>query len=136
MQTDEPRAEAVRIDARGIAEPGSVARVDLTTGAVTDITVGRHPTALAWDESNAKLYVAAGNSDSVTIVDTRRNTVAGSIAIAPFRERKIGLAPTALALSPDHATLYVTLGGVNALAVYDVRGAPRLKGLVPPSSEK
>jgi hypothetical protein len=43
MQTDEPRAEAVRIDARGIAEPGSVARVDLATGAVTDITVGRHP---------------------------------------------------------------------------------------------
>jgi len=133
MQTDEPRAEAVRIDARGIAEPGSVARVDLATGAVTDITVGRHPTALAWDESSAKLYVAAGNSDSITIVDTRRNTVAGNIAIAPFRDRKPGLAPTALALSPDNATLYVTLGGVNAVAVYDVGATPTLKGLVPTS---
>jgi DNA-binding beta-propeller fold protein YncE len=133
MQTDEPRAEAVRIDARGIAEPGSVARVDLATGAVTDITVGRHPTALAWDESGAKLYVAAGNSDSITIVDSRRNAVTGSIAIAPFRERRIGLAPTALALSPDRATLYVTLGGVNALGVYDLRPTPHLKGLVPTS---
>ena len=50
-----------------------------------------------------KLYVAAGNSDSVTIVDTRSNAVVDNIAIAPFRERKTGLAPTALALSPDHA---------------------------------
>jgi len=132
-QCCDARSEAVRIDARGIAEAGSVARVDLTTDAVIDIPVGRHPTALAWDEANAKLYVAAGNSDSIAIVDTRSNKVVDNVAIAPFRERKIGLAPTALALSPDQATLYVALGGVNAVAVYDVRGAPRLKGLVPTS---
>src|SRR4029077_4353392 len=70
-QCCDARSEAVRIDPRGIAEPGSVARVDLASGAVTDITVGRHPTALAWDEANAKLYVAAGNSDSIAVVDTR-----------------------------------------------------------------
>jgi YVTN family beta-propeller protein len=132
-QCCDPRSEAVRIDPRGIAEPGSVTRVDLASGAVTDITVGRHPTALAWNEANAKLYVAAGNSDSIAVVDTHSNTVVDNVAIAPFRERKIGLAPTALALSADHGTLYVALGGVNAVAVYDVRGAPRLKGLVPTS---
>ncbi|HEY2164193.1 MAG TPA: hypothetical protein VGH04_09395, partial [Gemmatimonadaceae bacterium] len=74
-QCCDARSEAVRIDARGIAEAGSVARVDLTSDSVIDIPVGRHPTALAWDEANAKLYVAAGNSDSITIVDTRSNTV-------------------------------------------------------------
>ncbi len=132
-QCCDARSEAVRIDERGIAEPGSVARVNLSNDSVIDIPVGRHPTALAWDEANAKLYVAAGNSDSVAIVDTRSNTVVDNIAIAPFREPKIGLAPTALALSPDKSTLYATLGGVNAVAVYDVRGAPRLKGLVPTS---
>jgi YVTN family beta-propeller protein len=135
MQCCDPSAEAVRVDARGIAEPGSVSRVDLTTGAVArDITVGRHPTALAWDEAGARLYVAAGNSDSVTIIDTKSNTVAGHIPIAPFRERKVGLAPTALALSHDQRTLYVALGGVNAVAAYDVSrtaAAPALKGLIP-----
>jgi DNA-binding beta-propeller fold protein YncE len=134
MQCCDPRAEAVRIDARGIAEAGSVSRVDLATGKVArDITVGRHPTALAWDESGARLYVAAGNSDSIAIIDTKSDVVTGHIAIAPFRERKIGLAPTALALSPDQQTLYVTLGGINAVAVCDVsRGAtPTLKGLIP-----
>jgi YVTN family beta-propeller protein len=133
MQCCDARAEAVRVDPRGIALPGSVSRVDLVTGAVTqEIAVGRHPTALVWDEPGARLYVAAGNSDSVTIIDTRTNTVSARLAIAPFRERKIGLAPTALALSPDRKTLYVALGGVNAVAVYAVGGAkPSLQGLIP-----
>jgi YVTN family beta-propeller protein len=136
-QCCDPRAEAVRVDGRGLAEAGSVSLVDLTKGEVVrDITVARHPTALAWDESGGRLYVADGNSDSVSVIDTEANTVSGHIAIAPFRERNTGLAPTALALSPDHRTLYVTLGGVNAVAVYDigVPGAtPVLEGLIPTS---
>ncbi len=51
LQCCDPRAEAVRVDARGIAAPGSVSRVDLLTGMVTcTIMVGRHPTAIAWNE--------------------------------------------------------------------------------------
>ena len=130
-----PRAEPVRIDTRGIALAGSVSRIDLATGAVTrDIAVGRHPTALAWDEAGGRLYVAAGNSDSVNIIGTNADSVIGHIAIAPFRERKTGLAPTALALAPDRRTLYVALGGVNAVAIYDVTPNlpwPTLKGLIP-----
>ena len=136
-QCCDPRAEAVRVDGRGLAESGSVSVVDLTKGQVSrDILVGRHPTALAWDEPGGRLYVADGNSDSVSVIDTETNTVSEHIAIAPFRDRNTGLAPTALALSPDHRTLYVTLGGVNAVAVYDigVPGAtPVLEGLIPTS---
>ena len=130
------RGEPVRVDAHGLAERGSVSRVDLVTGTVTrDIVVGRHPTALAWDETGNRLYVADGNSDTVTVIDTRTNAVATQIPLAIFRPRVSGLAPTALALSPDHATLYVTLGGVNAVAVYDVapRHRPTLRGLIPTS---
>ncbi|HEU4787717.1 MAG TPA: hypothetical protein VFS57_09920, partial [Gemmatimonadaceae bacterium] len=109
-QCCDPRAEAVRVDGRGIAQPGSVSRIDLATGdVVRDIAVARHPTALVWDEPGARLYVADGNSDSVSVIDTRTNSVSTHIAIAPFRERNGGLAPTALALSPDHRTLYVAL---------------------------
>jgi DNA-binding beta-propeller fold protein YncE len=131
------RAEAVKTDARGIASPGTVTRVDVAAGRVTStIPVGRHATALAWDEPRGRLYVAAGNGDAVSVIDTRSNTVTGTLAIAPFRERKIGLSPTALALSPDARTLYVALGGANAVAVYDVSttagtAGSRLLGMIP-----
>jgi len=137
-QCCDPRAERVRIDARGIAAEGTVTRVDVSAGRVTHtIAVGRHPTALAWDEPNARLYVAGGNADAVSVIDTRSSSVIATLPVAPFRERNIGLAPTALALAPDGATLYVALGGANAVAVYDVRGvrsttpAWRLLGLIP-----
>lgn len=129
-----PRGESVRVDARGIAERGSVMRVDLVAGRVTDsIQVGRHPTAIAWDTLNARLYVANGNDDAISVIDTRGNRLSGTIMIAPFRERQIGAQPTALALAPDGRTLYVALGGLNAVAVYDVSRPPlaKLEGLVP-----
>lgn len=131
-------AEPVRVDAKGIAREGSVVRVDLVAGRVTDsVVVGRHPGAMAWDESRYRLYVPNGNSDSVSVVDTRARRRLATFAIAPFRERKVGLAPTAVALSPDGNTLYVTLGGINAVAMYDVSrigntgGAPTMRGLIP-----
>ncbi|MFN2571151.1 MAG: bifunctional YncE family protein/alkaline phosphatase family protein [Gemmatimonadales bacterium] len=130
-QCCDPFAELVRVDARGIAQPGSVTKIDLVAGAVTRvISVGRHPTGIAWDERSARLYVANSNSDTVSVIDTRRDSVIGAIAIAPFRERKIGFAPTAVALSPDAATLYVTIGGINAVALYALPGG-RFRGLIP-----
>src|SRR6266704_2453938 len=130
-QCCDPFAELVRVDPRGISQPGSVTRVDLVAGAVTKvIPVGRHPTGIAWDERGGRLYVANGNSDAVSIIDTHRDAVVGTIAIAPFRETRIGLAPTAVALSPDATTLFVTLGGANAVAAYGLPGG-QLKGLVP-----
>lgn len=130
-QCCDPFAELVRVDPRGIAQPGSVTRVDLVTGMVAKvITVGRHPTGIAWDEHGARLYVANGNSDVVSIIDTHQDAVVGTIAMAPFQERNIGLAPTAVALSPDAATLFVTLGGANAVAVYGLPGG-QLRGLIP-----
>jgi YVTN family beta-propeller protein len=137
-QCCDPSAERVRTDARGIAGPGTVSRVDVVAGRVTHtITVGRHATALAWDETRARLYVAGGNADAVSVIDTRTNAVVATLGVTPFRERKTGLAPTALALSPDRRTLYVALGGANAVAVYDVANATaaspgwRLLGLIP-----
>ncbi|MEO8623288.1 MAG: alkaline phosphatase family protein, partial [bacterium] len=132
-QCCDARSEAVRVDARGIAEAGTVSRIDLVKGVVDkDIGVGRHPTALVWDERGNRLYVADGNSDSVSVIDTRAGALATRFAIAPFRERQIGLAPTALALSPDTHTLFVALGGANAVAMYDVSATrAQFVGLIP-----
>ena len=133
-QCCDPRAERVRIDARGIAERGSVSRVDLVGGKVVKvIPVGLHPSGIAWDERSSRLYVANGNSDDVSVIDTRSDSVVATIAIAPFRLDRVGLAPTAVALSPDGSTLFIALGGANAIAMYDVAAgrAARLTGLIP-----
>ena len=129
QQCCHPRGERVRVDARGIAAPGTVVRVDIVAGRVTDsIAVGRHPTGMVWDTARGRLYVADGNDDSVSVIDTHTNRLVGSIAIVPFRERGIGAAPTAVALSPDARTLYVALGGLNAVAVYDVSSSDASHG--------
>ena len=123
--------DQVVVDARGVASTGTVTRIDLGTLAATNtIGVGLHPTAIVWDEPGERLYVANGNSDSVSVIDTRRMAVAQTFAIAPFAVKAAGIAPTALALSKDRATLYAACGGINAIAVLDARtGAVR--GLIP-----
>ncbi len=134
-QCCEARAGKVRVDARGIAEPGAVVKIDLLTGDVGKrITVGRHPTGIVWDELHSRAFVADGNSDEVSVLDTSRDSLIGAIAVTPFRTRAPGLAPTALALSADGTTLYVALGGVNAVAIYSLqpRGAgATFRGMLP-----
>jgi len=135
-QCCDPRIENVRVDARGIAAHGSVVQVDLVTQTiVATIETGLHSSGVAWDQARQLLYVANGNSDDVTIIDTRAARHAGTLAVAPFHERKIGLAPTAVALSPDGRTLFVALGGLNAVAMYDVTAGTavgaKLLGLIP-----
>lgn len=134
MQCCDARSEAVRVDKNGVALPGTVSKVDLASGTVVrDIAVGRHPTSIVWNESADRLYVAEGNSDSISVIDTKTDSVLSRFAVAPFASRQVGLAPTALALAPDGNTLYVALGGANAVAVYDVAADAKLRGLIPTS---
>jgi YVTN family beta-propeller protein len=109
--------DRVVIDDRGIAASGTVTKIDLTNlSAVKQIVVELHPSALVWDEPRQRLYVANGNSDSVSVVDTRTDAVVKTIAVRPFGTTK-GVAPTALALTNDGAKLFVACGGINAVAV-------------------
>jgi YVTN family beta-propeller protein len=127
------REEKIVVDARGIASTGAVVRVDLQAGKVThSIATGLHPTALAWNEKAQRLYVANGNSESVSVIDTESNRVLRSIEIQPFSEKVRGIAPTAVALTPDGKTLLVACGGINAIAVIDT-GSGSVRGLIPTS---
>ncbi len=124
-------ADRVVVDARGIASTGTVSRVDLATMQVTNtIETGLHPTALAWDEPRARLYVANSNSDTVTVIDTQTNRVAHTFPIAPFARKAEGVAPNALAVSADGKTLYVACGGINAVAVMRAEDG-QIEGLIP-----
>jgi YVTN family beta-propeller protein len=123
--------EKIVVDTRGIAATGTVTRADLKTGETRTIPVGLHPTALALDEPRGRLYVANGNSDSISVVDTASGQVVRTIPIQPFAAAVRGIAPTALQVSADGATLYVACGGINAVAVLDIAGSGRIRGLIP-----
>ncbi len=116
----------------GGAATGAVSAVNLATRAtVQTIMVGLHPTALTLRDGT--LFVANTDGDSVSVVDTARNTVVKTIAIQPFPDAPFGSSPTALALLPD-GRLVVSLAANNALAVYTYRGATRpvrVDGLLP-----
>ncbi|MSU48497.1 MAG: hypothetical protein EXS37_05285 [Opitutus sp.] len=125
------KADPVVIDARGIAATGTLTKIDLSTlQAVAQIAVELQPVALVWDEPRHRLYVANGNSDSVSVVDTRTDKVTQTFVLRPFGAMARGVAPTALALSADGATLFVACGGINAVAV--VRAVDGVtQGLIP-----
>jgi YVTN family beta-propeller protein len=124
-------ADQVAIDARGIASSGTVSRIDLASGRVTDeINVGLHPTSLAWDKENNRLYVANGNSDSVSVIDTKSRSLIATWSIQPFTQNVKGTAPTALVLSPDGRHLYAACGGINAVAELDT-STGAVEGMIP-----
>ncbi len=124
-------ADKVVIDARGIASTGTVTKIDLAAlQPVAQIAVELQPVAAAWDEAHARLYVANGNSDSVSVIDTRNDKVVQTFALRPFGANTHGVAPTSLTVSADGATLFVACGGINAVAV--VRTADGItQGLIP-----
>lgn len=127
----DPTADLVRIDARGVAEPGTISVVDLTRGAiVATVGVGRHPTALALDTVAGRLYVANANDDSISVIDTATRTVVSTIPLQPFSTRIDGIAPTAIAIDRARNRLLIACGGINAVAVYDLT-AGRIAGLIP-----
>jgi YVTN family beta-propeller protein len=112
---------AVYIDhTTGASLLGSVSVIDTKSGAaLKDIQTGLHPNAIIADKSKKFVYVANGNSDDVTIINTNNDNVIDSVSvkIAPGLKTLIGDSPNALALGDADTTLYVANGMDNALAV-------------------
>jgi YVTN family beta-propeller protein len=123
--------DPVVIDDRGIASTGTVTKIDLTTlQPVKQIAVELHPMAVMWDEARERLYVANGNSDSVSVIDTRTDALTKTIAMRPFGGQVRGVAPTALAITSDGSKLFVACGGINAVAVVRT-GDGAIEGMIP-----
>ena len=113
------------IDPRtGAMSQGSVSVIDVAQGrADTELRVGLHPNAVLSSPDGRVLYVANGNSDYVSVIDTRTRQVTDSISVGLFGRDNpyIGSTPNALALDPAGTTLYVANGLDNALAVVSLR---------------
>ena len=105
----------------------SVAVVDAihSEKPVTFIPVGRHPTAMVFNNARTRLYVANSDGDSVSVIDTSLDRVVETISVRLSEKSLLGASPEGLALSADGATLYVANARSNAVAVVALGPAAR-----------
>jgi YVTN family beta-propeller protein len=124
----------VRVDpVRHIASEGSVSVVDLEAGRVVmEALVELHPCSLAMSPDGSRLYVANAASDSISVLDTRTDTVTRTISVRWQPRDYFGATPNALAMAPDGKTLYAAHGTQNAIAAVGLDlPEPKLRGLIP-----
>jgi YVTN family beta-propeller protein len=99
----------------------SVVDVSHDVPTVSDtIAVGTHPNAAVLDASGRRLFVANGDSDDVSVVDTATSTVTRTLDVGPGAGARVGSNPLGLAVSPNQRSLFVSNSGNNAVAVVDL----------------
>jgi YVTN family beta-propeller protein len=119
-KTEKSSGTPTLVDERSVASSGTVSHVDLRQGKeLAQVEVGLHPCDLALDAARGLLYVANANSDTVSVIDTKSNTIVRAIDIKPGASLPFGSAPNAIALGKDGRRLYVANGGNNAVAVVE-----------------
>ncbi|WP_404868220.1 alkaline phosphatase family protein [Kitasatospora griseola] len=100
---------------------GTVSVIDLAdpSAAPGSIDVGLHPTAVY--AKNGAVFVTNTATNTVSVIDSKRDKVVQTIATQPWSEASIGYEPNAVTLTDD-GRLLVTLGRANAIAVYRYAG--------------
>ena len=127
------RGTTVRVDpVRFIANEGSVSVIDLKSGKVKEILVGIHASALALTPNRRYLCVANAGSDTVSVIDTRKDVIVETISLRWHANDIFGASPNALAFDSGGNVLYVCNGSQNAVAVVSFKpGKSKLLGLIP-----
>lgn len=131
------RGTVVRVDpVRHIASEGSVSVIDLEQGAVTvELLTGLHASGLAVSPSGRTVVCCNAGSDTISLINTRRDEVVGKVWLRASPSDLLGAAPNAAAFDRTGELLYVANGSQNAIAVveFDEREPEdcRLEGLFP-----
>jgi YVTN family beta-propeller protein len=99
---------------------------------VSKIPVGEHPNQMVLHK-DGRLFVACANSNTVSVIDSRRGIVEETIFTALFPKSPEGSTPDAVALTPDGKTLFVANADNNCVAVIDVetRRQSGVRGFIP-----
>lgn len=139
----------VRVDNRYIADEGSVSVIDLGHNAAneqnctndcdaddlsekSEILTGLHACALALSPNGRYLVVANAGSDTLTVIDTRYDTIVETICARQDPSDLFGAQPDALAFDWSGKRLFVCNGTQNAVAVFQFKpGESKLTGLIP-----
>ena len=112
--------EKAQVNRFGAVSSGTVSVMDPKTGKILHtIKTGLHPNKVVKSPDGRFVYVANGNSDNVTVIDTKTDQVAETISVRLNREKNpyFGDSPDGLAISADGNRLYVANGMDNAVAV-------------------
>ena len=134
------RGTVVRVDAeKHLASEGSVTVIPLATTTApptrsTEILTGLHASALAVSPNGRYVVCANAAADTLSVIDTRADTVVETIWVKPKPSDLFGASPNALAFDPSGRRLYVANGTQNAIAVVRFDPADReskLEGLFP-----
>jgi YVTN family beta-propeller protein len=137
-----PWGKAYIDPATGAMSHGSVSVIDLSTKKIVkEISVGLHPNAIITSPDKKYIFVANGNSDYISIINTKNDEVADSVFVGLFNSGNgfIGSTPNALAIDTTGTTLYVANGLDNAIAVValtmntsgSANGKNQVKGYIP-----
>ena len=124
----------VRVDpVRHIASEGSVSVIHLSQDtSESQIPVGLHSSAMVLSPNGRYVVVANAGSDTLSVIDTRTDTVVETIWVKPSPADLFGASPNALVFNPKGDMLYVANGTQNAIAVVRFRpGSSKLMGLIP-----
>lgn len=145
------RGTFVRVDNRYIADEGSVSIIDLGNNSAahrqssttnngdiqelpekSEILTGLHACALALSPNGHYLVVANAGSDTVSVIDTRYDTIVETICARQDPSDLFGAQPNALAFDWSGKKLFVCNGTQNAVAVFQFKpGESKLTGLIP-----
>lgn len=107
---------------------------DVNKSVFTDsIVTESHPNDMVFTKKGDLLFVANANSNSVSVIDTRKHKVIETLSASLYPNAPTGSTTNGLALSADDKTLYIANADNNCLAVFDVSkpGSSRSFGFIP-----
>ncbi len=97
------------------------------------VDVGSNPNDMTLTKDGKFLYVANGNDNSVSVIETTTQKVIEVFSSALFPNSPAGSTTNAVALSEDEELLYIANADNNCLAVFDVEepGNSKSLGFIP-----
>ncbi len=104
-----------------------------TLATIHIIAVGDHPNDLVESPDGKRLFVANGNTNSVSVVGCDQWTVLETIMTSLVPNAPAGSTPNALALDKEGNRLFVANADNNCIAAFDVSkpGSARSLGFIP-----
>jgi YVTN family beta-propeller protein len=126
----------------GASAIGTVSVIDPADGKILkELKVGLHPNEVIPSSDQKYVYVSNGNSDEVTVINTKTDAVTETIPVGMFQElfKGEGSSPNGLSLNNDNSVLYVSNGMDNAIAVVRLgksaassgKGQTKIEGYIP-----
>lgn len=129
------RGTIMRVDSRSVAAEGSISVIDLnseSSNAATEIVTGRGACALALSPNGKYLVCANAGDDTLSVIDTRMDTIVETICTRQNPSDLFGAQPNALTFDKHGNKLFVCNGTQNAVAVFKFNPPDsELLGLIP-----